>query len=390
MAEKGEIISRKIIICYASVGSGDRAALLPLQKYLDVALYKFYDIELVDSLDFFSSFAQKLFHNSQLKNSSFWGGLYNQFWHSDFFIPSEKKLSRLFNYFDESFSKHILETNPRVIISSHTLPAVIIAGLKNKGLLPETLHLVINVDFRVHSFWPTSGVDFYISASEESEKDFMRMNLSLERVYALGAPIKLSFSERKSKDELRAQFIDNDLPAVIFLANSLQKRTPKDITSKLYKLVEDFKEDAPFNLLIVVGKDRELKNKLKKYIHDYSIKNMQVFGSMEQMDKIMFFSNLLITKPDGIISSEALAASLPMLLLGPNFGQERANRNYLIKKEAAVFLRKGEDLYKKTLNILEDYKQLEKMSNSAQKIAKPQAVKNIAALVKKNLLGEGN
>lgn len=61
-----------------------------------------------------------------------------------------------------------------------------------------------------------------------------------------------------------------------------------------------------------------------------------------------------------------------------------------IKKEAAVFLRKGENLCKKTLNILEDYKQLEKMSNSAQKIAKPQAVKNIAALIKKSLLDEGN
>ncbi len=381
-----ENTSRKILICYASVGSGHKAAALPLQEHLDIALYKFYTIDLIDSLIFFNSFLQKIFRNSQLKMTNFWGGIYDYWWYDDSFIPSEKKLSLFFNYFGREFKKYILETNPRVIISTHALPAIMVAQLKNKGLLPETLHVAINTDFRAHSFWPSTGVDLYIAASEEAEKDFMRMNVALERVYVLGIPIKSFFAENKSKYELKKTFVDNDLPIVLFLAGSLQKGLYKHIANKLFKLIENFKvERRLFNLFIVTGKDKKLKEKLDEYQRDYNIKEMQVFGFLERMDKIMSASDLLITKPGGLITSEALAVGLPMLLLGPNFGQERANRNYLVKKQAALYLEKRESLYQKSSTLIKDFKRLERMSGHAKEISKPQAVKNIAALIKKNL-----
>src|SRR5260370_41707052 len=62
------------------------------------------------------------------------------------------------------------------------------------------------------------------------------------------------------------------------------------------------------------------------------------------MHELMAIADLIITKPGGLTSSEALAMGKPLFILNPIPGQEAANSDFLLERGAAVKVNRGEDL----------------------------------------------
>jgi processive 1,2-diacylglycerol beta-glucosyltransferase len=63
---------------------------------------------------------------------------------------------------------------------------------------------------------------------------------------------------------------------------------------------------------------------------------LRVFGFVDNVFDYMHASDVLLTKPGGLTSSEALAAQVPMILVKPLPGQEERNTRYLVARRAAV------------------------------------------------------
>ncbi len=62
---------------------------------------------------------------------------------------------------------------------------------------------------------------------------------------------------------------------------------------------------------------------------------MRLFGYTKMVNTMMDAADLLITKPGGLTSSEALAKGLPMIITNPIPGQEERNARYLLKHGVA-------------------------------------------------------
>jgi len=58
-------------------------------------------------------------------------------------------------------------------------------------------------------------------------------------------------------------------------------------------------------------------------------------GFTKTIERVMAASDLCITKPGGLSTSECLALGLPMLLISPIPGQEERNAQYLLEQGAA-------------------------------------------------------
>ena len=61
-------------------------------------------------------------------------------------------------------------------------------------------------------------------------------------------------------------------------------------------------------------------------------------GFTRHIDKIMDACDMIITKPGGMTSSEALAKNLPMIITDPIPGQEEKNSQFLTKNHVALRL----------------------------------------------------
>ena len=130
-----------------------------------------------------------------------------------------------------------------------------------------------------------------------------------------------------------------------------------------------------------------MKNKFEEIInknnkHD----NIKVLEYTDKVPELMHISDLVVTKPGGLTTSESLASNLPMLIINPIPGQEEDNANYLEEKGVAIWIRKNDNPQTIINNLLNDKNKLLKMKKSATSLSKKDSTKKICQiLLKKNI-----
>ena len=90
----------------------------------------------------------------------------------------------------------------------------------------------------------------------------------------------------------------------------------------------------------------------------------------------MTAADLLITKPGGLTTSEALALGKPLFLLNPIPGQEAANSDFLLQHGAAAKANRVEDLPFRLEKLLGSSK-LDEMAKAARALGRPGAAVEI-------------
>src|SRR5437879_13860085 len=90
------------------------------------------------------------------------------------------------------------------------------------------------------------------------------------------------------------------------------------------------------------------------------------------MHELMALADLIITKPGGLTSSEALALGKPLFILDPIPGQEAANSDFLLERGAAAKVNRIEDLPFR-LEQLIGAKKLKEMARAARELGPPNA-----------------
>jgi len=131
----------------------------------------------------------------------------------------------------------------------------------------------------------------------------------------------------------------------------------------------------------VAGRNEELRRKLAAQDRKHPT---HVLGFTSNMHELMAVADLIITKPGGLTSSEALAMGRPILILDPIPGQEAANSDFLLERGAAVKLNRVEDLPHR-LEQLFAARKLPTLAKAAKTLGHPTAAKTICAEVVRRL-----
>ena len=98
-------------------------------------------------------------------------------------------------------------------------------------------------------------------------------------------------------------------------------------------------------------------------------------GFTNEVDALMACSDLAITKPGGLSTSECLVMGLPMLLVNPIPGQEERNASILLQEGVAIRADDADSLVYRLQQLLADKEKLAGMKASAQALGKPDAAK---------------
>ena len=98
----------------------------------------------------------------------------------------------------------------------------------------------------------------------------------------------------------------------------------------------------------------------------------------------MSVSDLVITKPGGLTTTESLASGLPLILIEPLPGQEEENAMFLENNGAGIWIKKNDNIEEVLSNIFKNPYDLLNMKIKARLIAKKNSTKDIC----EKLLGE--
>ena len=138
-------------------------------------------------------------------------------------------------------------------------------------------------------------------------------------------------------------------------------------------LAELDKAAGQFQTLVVTGRNEELRRELAAQDRKHPT---HVLGFSTNMHELMAVADLIITKPGGLTSSEALAMGKPLFILNPIPGQEAANSDFLLEHGAAAKANRVEDLPYRIGQLLGS-KKLGEMGKAAKSLGRANAAQDI-------------
>ncbi|MPN40110.1 Processive diacylglycerol beta-glucosyltransferase [bioreactor metagenome] len=131
-------------------------------------------------------------------------------------------------------------------------------------------------------------------------------------------------------------------------------------------------------VIAVTGNNKKLFQQLQELQAHVTYK-LVVLAFVNNIHELMVISDVLISKPGGMTSAEALSMGLPMIIYRPIPGQEEGNTKFLLEKNVALRADSVEDLAILLNNLLENKSgKLDTMMNNARALGRAYADKEIA------------
>jgi processive 1,2-diacylglycerol beta-glucosyltransferase len=258
--------------------------------------------------------------------------------------------------------------NPQALVCTQAVPCSVFAAEKRHGKLHIPLIAVIT-DFAIHSYWVHPEVDLYCVASEEARRYLIQNGITAAKIIVTGIPISPAFLRRVSKEQARAEFdVDPNRPTILVMGGSQGLGPLQEMVGQLHQL--------SYQCLITAGVNRDLFRSIqKRYGKD---RRIRVFGYTKMVSTLMDASDLLITKPGGLTSSEALAKALPMIITNPIPGQEERNARYLLKQGVAEEADDPEEIALLAQTLFHHPTKMKRMAEKAAAISHPYAAMEVA------------
>ena len=97
----------------------------------------------------------------------------------------------------------------------------------------------------------------------------------------------------------------------------------------------------------------------------------------------MAISDLVVTKPGGLTTSESLASNLPMIIINPIPGQEEENAEFLEENGIGIWIRKNQSSTKIFEDLLSNQNKLENMKKNTKKLSKKSSTMDICNILLK-------
>lgn len=374
----------KILIFYASYGGGHLTAAKSIDDYI-AKNYKDANVELIDCMKYVNKTIEKITtsaYKEMAKVSPWvWGKIYSD--------SQKGPLAHLSSRSNEIMAIKLLkllrEKNPDIIISTHPFGSQMCSYLKRKHKIHAKIATIMT-DFSPHDQWLVGHetTDFFFVSNEKMKKYLISKGIAEDKVFVTGIPISAKFLEKYDRKEIlkSLNFADNKFNILFFGGGEFGLGKTK--TVEIFEcLVQESLKDK-FQVIAISGKNKKMKANFEDVISNYNTPNVKILEFTNHVPELMSISDLVITKPGGLTTSESLASHLPMLIINPIPGQEEENAQFLEDSGIAVWLRKSDDPNIVIHNLLLDTNKLSKMKEKTYDLAKPYATENICKIIFKS------
>jgi processive 1,2-diacylglycerol beta-glucosyltransferase len=268
----------------------------------------------------------------------------------------------------KKFIRHVMQFKPDVVFCTHYLPVEILGKAREKWPGKPPFAVCVVTDFEAHALWMGDAVDLYCVAAEETRARLIARGAAAENIIVTGIPISGKFSSTPDPSGVRKRLgLRDDLPTLLVLGGGFGMGPVAEILKELDKV------ERPFQTLVVAGRNEQLRRELA--VQDWRHPT-HVLGFVTNMQELMAVSEMIITKPGGLTTSEALAMGKPLFILNPIPGQEAANSDFLLERGAAAKVTRVEDLPYRLGQLLGS-KKLAEMGAAARVLGRPSAAPDI-------------
>ena len=364
----------RVILLYISEISGHHSATLAIEKAIKT-LNPQAEILNINAFNYTNPVSEKIVNKLYMgvikKTPRLWDYLYD----NPRVMKRIENFRQIVHRFNSPKFKSLFDKfRPQAVACTQAFPCGMVADFKR--VYNSSIPLIaVLTDYISHSYWIHDTVDYYIAPSQDVRNELLRKAVKEEKIKTFGIPFDFKFNQGIDRKKVLEKWQLNDYPPIILLMGGGQGLGPMD---KMIKLLD--KSNLDIQLIVVCGTNKKLYYRLKKRERKFR-KKIIPFGYYYHIEELMAISKIIITKPGGITTAEALANRLPILIVNPIPGQEESNTLYFTKKGAAVRIDNPVDIGRVIEDLLLNPTKLKQMSDAGSEISKPNAALDIAKLI---------
>jgi processive 1,2-diacylglycerol beta-glucosyltransferase len=361
----------RILIATVTAGGGHLAAAAAVEEAWRTARPGD-TLQQIDLLKLFSPLHRKIYSDGYVqliaRAPELWGMVFAKSDNPKFLARLKRLQRKIPSGSKQRFARAVTQFRPDAVLCTHYLPLETLTILREQknGLRPFVASIV--TDFEAHALWMEACVDLYCVAAAETRARLIARGASEKNVVVTGIPIAAKFLSKPDPKAVRQQYgLRDDQPVFLVLSGGFGMGPVAEILNELDKV------PTPFQTVVVTGRNDELRREL-------AVQNRRhpthVLGFATNMHELMAVADLIITKPGGLTSSEALAMGKPLFILNPIPGQEAANSDFLLERGAAAKVNRVEDLPFRIEQLLGS-KKLAELARAAKKLGRPHAAESV-------------
>ncbi len=359
----------KILMTYATAGAGHKKAAEALYKGLCAA--DEHEVVFLDALEYTTAIYRHSYSRTYtflVSHCPWLWGIFFSFLDLPWMFFWMTKIRRIHNTVHaQKLCRYLKKQQFDVIFSAHFLPNEVSTYLKRHGRIKSKIVCCVT-DYDVHRIWLSEGIDAYCVASEWTKEKVISLGIDAQKVIVTGIPTDEKFSHHEDITALKEKLaIEEGIFTVLIATGSFGIGPIEEIADQLEGI----------QVLAICGHNKKLYERLQKKNREL----LKVYGFVDNMDELMAVSDAMITKPGGLSISESLVTGLPLIFFNAIPGQEENNVKVLATYQVGVSGRSVSEMADVLTNFRESMDEYREASYHAQQLGKPNAVKDILALI---------
>ena len=371
---------KKVIIFYASYGGGHLSAARSIKENMETN-YEDIDVKLIDCMEYVNKTVNKIttkaYSEMAKKAPKTWGRVY---WKSQ-----KGPLAQISTTSNKILSiklyKLLKDFEPNLIVSTHPFGSQMCAYLKKHGKLNAKIATVMT-DYAPHDQWLVFNkyVDYYFVSHDGMKKELHEKGIPNEKIFATGIPLSNKFLLKYDKPTILKSFgLSPDKKTVLFFGGG-EFGLGKTQTFKIFKSFVECPENI--QIVAISGKNPKMKEAFENLVESLNKKDsVKILEYTNQVPELMSISDLVVTKPGGLTTTESLASGLPIVVINPIPGQEEENASYLEKNKVAIWLKKDDNVEAILKDLFSNPEKMQEMKIRARLLAKKNSTKDICKIL---------
>lgn len=372
---------KKILIFYGSYGGGHLSAAKSIKEYIEKN-YTDTDVVMLDCIEYVNKIINKLTtkaYADMAKNAHWiWKQLY---------YNSEKNgaLARIGNAVNRlmaiKLNKLFKNGAPDLIISTHPFSSQMCAILKSKGKINSQIATILT-DYAPHRQWleKPEYVNYFFVAHDGMVEDLVKRGIDRNKIYSTGIPLSNRFLAHYDKDGILKEFgLAKNKATDLFFAGG-EYGFGKDTTFNILKtIIEEFDN---LQVVAIAGKNVKMQAKFETLVKETDSEDtVKVLSYTNKVPELMSISDIVISKPGGLTTTESLASGLPIIVINPIPGQEEENAEFLEQNGVGIWLKKNDNIKEKLREILSSTEKIKEMKINARLLSKKNSTADICKIL---------
>ena len=258
----------------------------------------------------------------------------------------------------DALEEYINENGFDLVICVHIFPAEAMTSLKKHNKIHIPFYFVAT-DYYCPPMLEETTPDIIFTAHKDSTFTYLDHGIDKNLLIPTGIPVSKKFLTKKDKLEMRKELGLNESDEVFLLmSGSMGYGDLLDTTRYIF---ENGNEHT--RIIAITGHNEDLYKELQSTFKDET--RLILLGFTDRVSDYLDASDVLLTKPGGLSSTEALAKGIVLIHTTPIPGCESENVQFFTEHHLSVCAKEASDAGRLAIDVMKD-KFLQKQILEAQ------------------------